>query len=110
MDDVICEGDEQSLTQCRFPGWGISDCNPDEVAGVICHNNEIMDLTKKDIRKPIQDSMKSVKNKFRLTGGKGDHEGRIEVGNNGKEYFHFYFLAVGIYIFILIITQLCIEP
>ena len=37
LDDVECEGGEQSLIECRSSTpWGITDCSHDEDAGVRC--------------------------------------------------------------------------
>ncbi|XP_046390189.1 uncharacterized protein LOC124158856 [Ischnura elegans] len=36
MDDVECKGNEKSLSECQFPGWGDHNCGPEEVAGVVC--------------------------------------------------------------------------
>ena len=36
MDNLYCVGGENNLTDCRFDGWGISDCEESEAAGVIC--------------------------------------------------------------------------
>lgn len=40
MDNLYCEGHEKSLTDCRFDGWGMSDCTEAEAAGVICESPE----------------------------------------------------------------------
>ncbi len=36
LDDVICSGNESSLTRCSHPSFGTHNCRHSEDAGVIC--------------------------------------------------------------------------
>ena len=36
LDDVDCEGDEDTLLECGGQGVGLHNCNPSEDAGVYC--------------------------------------------------------------------------
>ncbi|GJQ83467.1 SCRASP1 [Trypoxylus dichotomus] len=40
MDDVICSGNEVSIKDCDFSGWGVSNCMEKEILGVICRTPE----------------------------------------------------------------------
>ena len=36
MDDVVCDGDEARLADCRHTGWAEHNCVPSENVGVHC--------------------------------------------------------------------------
>ncbi|KAJ8982219.1 hypothetical protein NQ317_013521 [Molorchus minor] len=36
MDDLDCFGNESTLLDCNFLGWGIHNCRDQEIAGVLC--------------------------------------------------------------------------
>ncbi|KZC03737.1 Lysyl oxidase like protein 2B [Dufourea novaeangliae] len=62
MDNVYCDGSEDELSKCRFDGWGTSDCESSEAAGVICAREQ-----------------QSQGVAIRLAGGRVHNEGRVEV-------------------------------
>lgn len=39
MDNLFCMGTEKNLTQCKFDGWGVHDCEKEEAAGVVCRSH-----------------------------------------------------------------------
>jgi len=36
MDNLDCDGGEESLDQCNFGGWGEHNCGHTEDVGVVC--------------------------------------------------------------------------
>ena len=41
LDDVLCFGDEQGLSQCHHRDWGIHNCGHYEDAAVICEGMHV---------------------------------------------------------------------
>ncbi|VVC94602.1 unnamed protein product, partial [Leptidea sinapis] len=84
MNDVVCEGYETSLSKCIFSGWGSSDCNPSEAAGVKCG----LDIPPMEIksrpRRPLHEVMDVLTASLRLVGGRSSYEGRVEIYYGGK--------------------------
>ncbi|XP_046947158.1 neurotrypsin [Lynx rufus] len=64
LDEVRCTGNELSIEQCPKSSWGEHNCDHKEDAGVSCT--------------PLTDGV------VRLGGGKGSHEGRLEVYYRGR--------------------------
>ena len=85
MDNLYCTGKEKNLTDCHFEGWGSHDCEPTEIAGVVCR------VAKKPLVNPgkVLTSLDKLKahgpNKIRtpfevrLANGRTRSEGRVEV-------------------------------
>ncbi|CAG0916011.1 unnamed protein product [Notodromas monacha] len=86
MDNLECDGTETTLAECRFNGWGLSNCGPQEAAGVICEY---------DITTTTSTSPSTAYSRFsgkahirdwsygglqvRLMNGRIETEGRVEV-------------------------------
>ncbi|XP_078612623.1 uncharacterized protein LOC144882595 [Branchiostoma floridae x Branchiostoma japonicum] len=60
LDDLACTGDENLITECAHPGWGVHNCQHKEDVGVVCAEFRI-----------------------RLVDGDFDH-GRLEVFHDGQ--------------------------
>lgn len=39
LDDVECQGTEDTLAKCTHAKWGRNNCNLNELAGVVCHTD-----------------------------------------------------------------------
>ncbi|XP_057664707.1 uncharacterized protein LOC130899046 [Diorhabda carinulata] len=105
IDDLNCLGNETSLIDCSFPGWGIHNCRDQEIAGVVCKTpqekcgndawkcdsgNECIpfDFVCDGVEDCADDSDEDIKHceaptELRLVGGSYPGEGRLEIKHNG---------------------------
>ncbi|NXK75300.1 C163A protein, partial [Amazona guildingii] len=67
LDDVNCTGMEAALSSCSSKGWGKSNCNHGEDAGVVC-----------------ADAAPSIQQPLRLVNGSTQCLGRVEVFHDEK--------------------------
>lgn len=81
MDDIFCGGNETEIADCRFGGWGNNDCEASEAAGVICLTDDEKTIQKQT--KPKKKRKYRIKDTFdmdvRLSGGRNNFEGQVEV-------------------------------
>ncbi|XP_062561453.1 lysyl oxidase homolog 2B [Armigeres subalbatus] len=83
MDNMFCGGKEAELAHCHFDGWGHSDCEASESAGVICKADDAGEPS--TTAKPIPEKFRPKKGllmkdlEVRLAGGRIPNEGRVEV-------------------------------
>ena len=56
MDDLQCRGNETSLTECIFSGWGVHNCAPEEVRLVLVLIQSHFSIQFKDSLLQIQKS------------------------------------------------------
>lgn len=85
MDNLYCTGREKNLTDCHFDGWGNHDCEPTEIAGVVCKVLPkaviIPAKSPTDFEKLKAHGPNRIKSGFevRLGMGRTEAEGRVEV-------------------------------
>uniref|UniRef100_A0A3B1K7H2 SRCR domain-containing protein n=1 Tax=Astyanax mexicanus TaxID=7994 RepID=A0A3B1K7H2_ASTMX len=64
LDDVVCSGNERSLTKCSHRGLGVNNCDHSKDAGVVCSGK--------------------VPFVIRLVSGSGRCDGRVEISINDQ--------------------------
>ncbi|XP_015585615.1 lysyl oxidase homolog 3B isoform X2 [Cephus cinctus] len=82
MDNIYCDGTEAELAKCRFDGWGTSDCESSEAAGVICKHEQEPTIAPPVKKKEPKIKIKDIHQQgiaIRLAGGRVPTEGRVEV-------------------------------
>ncbi|XP_053979803.1 uncharacterized protein LOC128876963 isoform X3 [Hylaeus volcanicus] len=105
VDQLKCRGNETTLRECDFDGWGVHNCQPEEAVGVICKTavNSCQDGHWKCDKSPtciptafICDEVVDCPDKsdessehcdapfeIRLANGSSPLEGRVEVRHHG---------------------------
>ncbi|CAG9833034.1 unnamed protein product [Diabrotica balteata] len=105
IDDLNCVGNESTVIDCTFPGWGMHNCRDQEIAGVVCKTpqkkcgsdkwkcdsgNECIpfEFVCDDVEDCNDDSDEAVQHceaptELRLVGGTYPGEGRVEIKHNG---------------------------
>ncbi|XP_076317546.1 lysyl oxidase homolog 2-like [Tachypleus tridentatus] len=86
MDNLFCFGHEKRLDECPFDGWGLTDCNSKEAAGVVCQERYLPSVESSANyfynQAPIQTRPRKLDPRnllIRLAGGRSSSEGRLEV-------------------------------
>ncbi|XP_063985117.1 uncharacterized protein LOC135166617 isoform X2 [Diachasmimorpha longicaudata] len=105
VDQLKCRGNETSLRECDFNGWGIHNCSPEEAVGVVCKTaqntckdgewkcdnspvcirtpficDEVVDCPDGSDESPLHCE---VPFEIRLVNGSRSTEGRVEVRHHG---------------------------
>lgn len=66
MDNLYCTGAENSLSECRFDGWGSNDCTEAEAAGVVCESGLVLETESPPVIKAPRMSIQvNIENRHR---------------------------------------------
>ncbi|KAK2815802.1 hypothetical protein Q5P01_026269 [Channa striata] len=100
LDDVVCSGNESSITDCRHRGFGVHDCGHHEDASVICEvqpgtNSTVLPATSAPGPQNITtssitptstvDNSTAVEGQVRLANGSNSScSGRVEIFHHGQ--------------------------
>lgn len=79
MDNLLCDGTEMKLKNCRFDDWGRHDCNTSESAGIICLSPLAKNVTKETRTRKKVNLYRNKNAELRISGGNSIHEGQVEV-------------------------------
>ncbi|KAI0222989.1 Neurotrypsin, partial [Lamellibrachia satsuma] len=87
LDGVQCDGNELSIATCRHEGWGVTNCNHEEDAGVSCLGDKVTTTTTTPFPTTTTTPPPRICNNpseaVRLDGGDSEAEGRVMVRHNG---------------------------
>ncbi|XP_038600432.1 lysyl oxidase homolog 3 [Tachyglossus aculeatus] len=89
LDNVNCNGGEESIADCQSRGWGNSDCTHEEDAGVVCKDQRVPGFSDSNvIEAERQDQVEEVRLRAAV-GGAGRQrlpvtEGPVEVKLRGR--------------------------
>ncbi|KAG1690282.1 Lysyl oxidase 3 [Nymphon striatum] len=83
LDNLFCKGSETNIAKCLHDGWGLHNCRASEAAGVICkseyrNSTEILQTRRPSTKVQIKYAT-SHPVQVRLSGGRSNWEGRVEV-------------------------------
>ncbi|KAM3623818.1 uncharacterized protein V6R79_015879 [Siganus canaliculatus] len=89
LDDLLCNGNESSLSHCNHSGIGIHDCSHSEDASVICGALSNLTTTTQTptptiTTTPTPGNSTGVEGEVRLVNGNNSCSGRVEIFHQGQ--------------------------